>query len=68
MVGARIPHGWYEQIQDICQETGKSESEVVQEALASYLGQTDLESVQSMNKRLVNLERQYKKLVALVIS
>jgi RHH-type rel operon transcriptional repressor/antitoxin RelB len=66
MVGARVPHSWKEQIQAICTETGKSESEVVQEAIAQYLGQTDANSVMSLNKRVAALERQYQKLVKLV--
>jgi len=68
MVGARVPHSWKDQIQSICNETGKSESEVVQEAIAAYLGKTDVESITSMSKRLGALERQYKKLATLVTS
>jgi predicted DNA-binding protein len=36
IVGARIPHSWKDQIEGICQELGKSESAVVQEAIAQY--------------------------------
>ncbi|MBW4523367.1 MAG: hypothetical protein KME16_27325 [Scytolyngbya sp. HA4215-MV1] len=66
MVGARVPHSWKEQIQAICQETGKRESEIVQEAIAQYLGKTDLNSMSSLSKRVAALERQYQKLVKLV--
>ncbi len=66
MVGARVPHSWKDQIQSICTETGKSESEIVQEAIAQYLGRTDVNSVTSLNKRVAALERQYQKLVKLV--
>jgi len=66
MVGARVPHHWKEQIQSICHESGKSESEVVQEAIAQYLGVTDAGSVVSLSKRVAALERQYQKLVKLV--
>jgi predicted DNA-binding protein len=66
MVGARVPHGWKDQIQAICAETGKSESEVVQDAIGQYLGQVDVNSVASLNKRVAALERQYQKLVKLV--
>ncbi len=66
MVGARVPHSWKDQIQSICTETGKSESEVVQEAIAQYLGKTDVNSVTSLNKRVAVLERKYQKLVKLV--
>lgn len=68
MVGARVPHPWKDQIEDICNETGKSESEVVQEALAQYLGRNDLNSVESLMKRVSTVERQLKKLAQLVTS
>jgi predicted DNA-binding protein len=68
MVGARVPHVWKDQIQGICHETGKSESEVVQEAIAQYLGRTDLDSVESLIKRVATLERQLKKISQLVTS
>ncbi|KAM3112797.1 hypothetical protein [Phormidesmis sp. 146-33] len=68
MIGARVPHAWKDQIEDICSETGKSESEVVQEAIAQYLGRTDLDSVESLMKRVAILERQLKKLAQLVTS
>lgn len=66
MVGARVPHSWKEQIQDICRASGKNESEVVQEAIAQYLGETDANAVQSLAKRVAALERKYQKLVKLV--
>ncbi len=66
MVGARIPHSWKEQIQGVCLETGKTESELVQEAIAQYLGRTDVTSVVALSKRVAALERQYQKLVKLV--
>jgi predicted DNA-binding protein len=34
MVGARVPHPWKDQMESMCQETGKSESDIVREALA----------------------------------
>ena len=68
MVGARVPHPWKDQIDGITQATGKSESEIVREALAQYLGRTDLDSVESLMKRVATLERQIKKLSQLVTS
>lgn len=68
MVGARVPHSWKNQIEGITQETGKSESDIIREAIAQYLGQTDLNSVESLMKRVANLERQLKKLAQLVTS
>lgn len=61
-----MPHSWKEQIQSLCRESGKSESEVVQEAIAQYLAVTDASSVMSLSKRVAALERQYQKLVKLV--
>ena len=66
MVGTRIPQAWMEQIQEICDESGRSSSEILREALAEYLKRTDAESVKSINKRLAALERQYQKLVKLI--
>lgn len=68
MVGARVPHYWKNQIDGITQETGKNESEIVREALAQYLDRTDLNSVESLMKRVAALERQMKKLAQLVTS
>lgn len=68
MVGARVPHSWKNQIDGITQETGKNESEIVREALAQYLDRTDLNSVESLMKRVAALERQMKKLAQLVTS
>lgn len=68
MVGARVPHSWKNQIDGITQETGKNESEIVREALAQYLDRTDLDSVESLMKRVAALERQMKKLAQLVTS
>ena len=65
LIAGRIPAAWMSQIEEIQQETGQSQSEVVQEAIAQYLGKTDPSSVQSMARRLSKLERQYTKLVQL---
>jgi predicted DNA-binding protein len=68
MVEARVPHAWQDQIEGICRETSKCESEIVQEAIAQYLGRTDLNSVESMSKRVAALERQLKKLASVALS
>jgi predicted DNA-binding protein len=65
---ARIPQEWEAQLKAIAQETGQSYSDVVRAAIAQYLGRTDLESVESMSKRMAALERQVKKLAQLVTS
>jgi predicted DNA-binding protein len=65
---ARIPQEWEVQLRAIAQETGQSYSDVVRQAIAQHLGRTDLESVESMSKRVAALERQLKKLAQLVTS
>ncbi|AFZ33618.1 hypothetical protein Glo7428_5242 (plasmid) [Gloeocapsa sp. PCC 7428] len=41
MLGARCPVEWQQQIRAISTASGRSEAEVVREAIAQYLGQTD---------------------------
>ena len=65
LIAGRIPTAWMAQIEEIQEETGQSQSEIVQEALGMYLGKTDPSSVKSMSRRLNKLERQYNKLVQL---
>lgn len=65
LIAGRIPAAWMTQIEAIQEETGQNQSEIVQEAIAMYLGKTDPASVQSMSRRLEKLEKQYKKLVQL---
>ena len=60
MVGARVPQDW-QQISAIAAASGRKEAEVVREALAQYLGQTDSSSVKgalaSLEDRLASVER-----------
>lgn len=65
---ARIPHDWDSQLREIALKTGKSYSEVVREAIAEYIGKTEPDSVQSMSRRLAQLERQVKKLANVALS
>ena len=66
LVAGRIPPSWHAQLLNLQEETGKSQSELVQEAIGMYLKRTDVESVATMNRRLTRLEKQYKKLTALI--
>ena len=66
IAAARIPHSWDEQIRAIAQETGRTPSDVVKEAIGLYLEKTDPESVATMNRRLNKLEKHYKKLAQLI--
>ncbi|NEQ29605.1 MAG: CopG family transcriptional regulator [Leptolyngbya sp. SIO4C5] len=66
LVATRVPHSWVAQIEELSQETGKSQSEIVREALSQYLGKTDPDAVATMARRLSKLEQQYKKLAQLI--
>ncbi|MBE9067890.1 hypothetical protein IQ260_14645 [Leptolyngbya cf. ectocarpi LEGE 11479] len=66
LVAGRIPPAWHAQLLTLQEETGKSQSELVKEAIGLYLKKTDTESVAAMNRRLKRLEKQYKKLTALI--
>jgi predicted DNA-binding protein len=66
VASTRIPHSWDEQIKSIATETGQLPSDIVRDAIAQYLGKTNVDSVQSMSKRLAGLERQVKKLMQLM--
>ncbi len=57
LVATRVPHSWAAQIEELSQETGKSQSEIVREAIAQYLGKTDPEAVATMARRLSKLEQ-----------
>lgn len=61
MVGARVCQDWQQQIQAIAVDFDHKETEVVREALAQYLGQTDPGSVKgaiaNLQERLATVER-----------
>ena len=60
MVGARVPHDWQQQIQEIASGSGRKEAEIVREAIAQYLVWTDFSSVKSaledLQDRVTKLE------------
>ena len=62
-VAGRVPESYIVQLNKIAEETGKSQSELVREAIAAYLGKTEPESVEKMSRRLAQLERQVKALL-----
>ena len=62
-ISGRVPESYAEALSQIAQKTGKSQSELVREAVATYLGKTEPESVERMNRRLTKLERQVKTLL-----
>lgn len=70
MVGARVPLDWQQQIIEIAQASGRKEAEVVREALAQYLGQTDPAAVKgalaSLEDRVASMERKLASLGRLV--
>ena len=66
VVSARVPHSWNDQSLAIANETGRTPSDVVKEAIGVYLEKTDPNSVTSMTRRLTTLEKQVRKLVQIV--
>lgn len=70
MVGAGVPQDWQQQIQKIANASGRKEAEVVQEAIAQYLGQTNLAAVKgaiaSLEDRVASVERKLAGLGMLV--
>lgn len=70
MVGARVPQEWQQQISAIAAAAGRKEAEVVREALAQYLGQTDPSRVKGaiadLQERVASLERKLAGLSRLV--
>lgn len=70
MVGARVPHDWQQQIQEIAAAAGRKEAEIVREALAQYLGKTSLGHVKGaladLEEQVANVERKLAGLGRLV--
>ncbi len=70
MVGARVPQEWQQQINAIALASGRKEAEVVREAIAQYLGETDPGVVKgalvSLEDRVATLERKLAGLGRLV--
>lgn len=70
MVGARVPQDWQQQISAIATASDRKEAEVVREALAQYLGQTDPNSVKGaladLQERMSTVERKLTGLGRLV--
>lgn len=59
IVGVRIPPDWLEEINRICEETGKIKTQVVLEAVGAYLGKSPTAPTAS------ELEAIYTRLAAL---
>jgi predicted transcriptional regulator len=54
-VGVRIPSEWLEEINALCEQTGKTKTQIMLEALAQYLGKNtvvginaDLEAIRTL--------------------
>ena len=62
-VSGKVEPGLKQTLKAIGAATGKSESELVREAVAQFLGQTSLDSVRSLVQRVSTLEHQYQQLV-----
>lgn len=70
MVGARVPQDWQQQIIALAAASGRKEAEIVRDAIAQYLGQTDPNSVKGaisdLQERVTNVERKLASLGRLV--
>ena len=62
-VGCRIPPEWHQQILTVCETTGQTPSQVLQEAIALYLKRSKISTIRS---RLESLEEKVRKLAALL--
>lgn len=60
-VGVRIPSEWLHEINALCEETGKTKTQVVLEALGQFLGKTTVSSInaelEAIQGRLEALEK-----------
>jgi len=60
-VGVRIPPEWLEEINALCEQTGKTKTQVVLEALGHFLGKTTVSSInaelEAIQGRLEALEK-----------
>ena len=60
LVAAKVDPGIKARLNAIASETGKSESEVVRDAILQFLEEDNPDSVRSMAARLSALERKFK--------
>lgn len=60
-VGVRIPSEWLEEINALCDQTGKTKTQVVLEALGHFLGKSTVSELDSklgaIHERLEALEK-----------
>ncbi|AFZ15552.1 MAG TPA: ribbon-helix-helix protein, CopG family [Oculatellaceae cyanobacterium] len=54
LASARLPQEWMAQLDEIAQQTGKSRTDLVREAIAMYLGVIPPEGVRSDLEQLKN--------------
>ena len=66
VVGGRVPHVLKDKLATFCQETGQTESQVIRDALSTYLGVNTPDTVQSLDKRIATLERKMTKLTQMI--
>ena len=61
MVGCRVPVEWQQKVRGIAIASGRKEAEVVREAIAKYLGETDPAAIKGIleqhEARLAEVER-----------
>lgn len=62
MIGSRVPVEWKDELERIARQSGRNSSQVVHEAIATYLGKesahTLANQVKDLSARMVLLEQQ----------
>ena len=65
LVADRVSQSYIDQLDQIGASTGKCQSELVREAITAYLDKAEPASVEKMNRKLNQLEKQVKALMLL---
>lgn len=61
-IGVKVPAAWKQQIKEICDELGISQSEWLYEAIGTALGKTNVNAVNSLPERVAALEKKLSRL------
>lgn len=65
-VGVRIPSEWLEEINALCEQTGKTKTQIMLEALAQYLGKTTVSGIGAELEEVRTLLREHERRLEVV--